>query len=107
MLAMIRWQFLFLVGTIVVVGVAGCSAEATMVRGTPAGGVVSYPFETESDVLTTGGRRVALRLIGEQCPHGSRIVKEGEIPKVSRKADRAWRGQISSDRLWAIEFTCM
>ena len=78
-----------------------------MLRDTPAGGVVSYPFETESDVLTTAGRRAALRLVGEKCPHGYRIVKEGEVPKVSKKADRAWRGQISRDRLWAIEFTCV
>jgi hypothetical protein len=88
-------------------GTAGCSAEATVLRDTPAGGVVSYPFETESDILTTAGRGAALRLIGEKCPHGSRIVKEGEIPKVSKKADRVWRGQISGDRLWAIEFTCV
>ena len=77
-----------------------------MLRDTPVGGVVSYPFETESDVLTTAGRGAALYLIGKKCPQGSRTVKEGEIPKVSKKADRAWRGQISSDRLWAIEFTC-
>ena len=98
---------LLLLGAIVVLGAAGCSAEATMLRDTPTGGVVSYPFETESDVLTIAGRRAALRVIGEKCPHGSRIVKEGEVPKVSKKADRAWRGQISSDRLWAIEFTCV
>ena len=99
-------NIILLIGAIAVMGAAGCRADATMLRDTPAGGVVSYPFETESDILTTAGRGAALRLIGEKCPHGSRIVKEGEIPKVSKKADRVWRGQISSDRLWAIEFTC-
>lgn len=107
MLTMLQGQFLLLIGAVAVMGTAGCSAEATVVRDTPAGGVVSYPFETEGDILTTAGRGAALRLIGEKCPHGSRIVKEGEISKVSKKADRAWRGQISGDRLWAIEFTCV
>jgi hypothetical protein len=100
-------KFLFLIGAFVIIGAAGCGAEATVLRDTPTGGVVSYPFETESDILTTARRGAAFRLIGEKCPHGSRIVKEGEIPKVSKKADKAWRGQISSDRLWAIEFTCV
>jgi hypothetical protein len=103
---MLQGQLLLLIGTVAVMGVTGCSAESTVVRDTPTGGIVSYPFETESDILTTAGRGAALRLIGRKCPRGSRIVKEGEIPKVSKKADRAWRGQISSDRLWAIEFTC-
>jgi len=98
--------WLLLMGAIAVMGAAGCSAEVTVLRDTPAGGVVSYPFETESDILTTAGRGAALRLIGEKCPHGSRIVKEGEIAKVSKKADRAWQGQITADRLWAIEFIC-
>lgn len=105
-LTMRQEKFLLLIGAIAVMGAAGCSAEATVLRDTPAGGVISYPFETESDILTTAGRGAALRLIDKKCPHGSRIVKEGEIPKVSKKADRAWRGQISSDRRWAIEFTC-
>jgi len=104
---MLRDKFLFLIGTIAVMGVAGCGAEATLLRDTMAGGIVSYPFQTESDILTTAGRGAAFRLIGEKCPQGSKIVKEGEIPKVSKKADRVWRGQISSDRLWAIEFTCV
>lgn len=107
MLTMRQGKVLLLIGAIAGMGAAGCSAEATVVRDTPAGGVVSYPFETESDILTAAGRGAAFRLIGEKCPHGSRIVKEGEIPKVSKKVDRAWRGQISGARLWAIEFTCV
>jgi len=95
-----------LIGTIAILGTAGCSAEVTVVRDTPTGGIVSYPFETESDILTTTGRGAALRLIGWKCPHGSKIVKEGEIPKVSKRADHAWRGQITGERLWAIEFIC-
>jgi hypothetical protein len=98
----------FLFPTLLALGLfaGGCSADATMHRETPTGGLVSYPIETESDILTSAGRRSALRLIREKCPHGSRILKEGEIPKISKKADRAWQGQIATDRLWAIEFSC-
>ena len=63
----------------------------------------------ESDqrfILTSAGRRDALRLIKDKCPNGSRIIKEGEIPKVSQTADRLWRGQMGSDRIWGIQFTC-
>ena len=101
-----RVQSLLLIFAIVGLTVAGCSADASMLRDTPTGGIVSYPFESESDILTARGRQAALRLISDKCPHGSRIVKEGEISKVSKKADRFWRGQISSDHLWAIEFVC-
>lgn len=106
-MTVLQGKLLLLIGVSVVMGAAGCSTEATVLRQTQAGGVISYPFETESDILTAAGRGAAFRLIGEKCPHGSRIVKEGEIPKVSKKADRAWHGQISSNRLWAIEFTCV
>jgi hypothetical protein len=85
---------------------AGCGREAALVRDTPAGGVVSYPVQSESDILTSAGRRDAMRMIGEKCPNGSRILKEGGIPKVSNAADRIWRGQIGADRLWGIQFTC-
>ena len=103
---MIRVQFLLMILTIMGLSTAGCSADAIMLRDTPTGGTVSYPFESESDILTATERQAALRLISNKCPHGSRIVKEGEISKVSKKADRFWRGQITNDRLWAIEFVC-
>ncbi|HSE59587.1 MAG TPA: hypothetical protein VLA99_12870, partial [Nitrospiraceae bacterium] len=63
-------------------------------------------IHSESDILTSAGRRDAVRMIREKCPNGSRIVKEGAIPKVSEAADRAWRGQMGNDRLWGIQFTC-
>ncbi len=87
-------------------GLIGCGQDAKFVRETPAGGVISYSIETDSDVLTSPGRREALRMIKEKCPKGSTIVKEGELPKVSAAADRAWRGQIGTNRLWGIQFTC-
>ncbi len=103
---MVRTSFLLL--TLLVPGLCmgGCGANATLHRETPTGGLVSYSFETERDILTSAGRRSALRLIQEKCAQGSKILKEGEIPRVSKKADRAWQGQIATDRLWAIEFSC-
>jgi hypothetical protein len=84
----------------------GCTREATIVRETPHGGLVSYPFHTDVEVLASSGRREAFQLIAEKCPTGSRITREGEIPKVSQAADRAWRGQMGTDRLWGIQFVC-
>lgn len=84
----------------------GCQSEAKIVRESESGGLVSYPFQTEAEVLSSAGRRDALRLITERCPEGSRILREGEIPKISKAADRAWRGQMGMDRLWGIQFAC-
>ncbi|MBI4000242.1 MAG: hypothetical protein HY348_00460 [Nitrospira defluvii] len=85
---------------------AGCAREATYVRTTENGGLVSYPFQTDVEVLASSGRREAFQLIAEKCLKGSRIVREGEIPKVSKAADRAWRGQMGMDRLWGVQFVC-
>ncbi len=91
---------------LVLIGCSGCAREATLVRATDQGGLVSYPFQTDADVLASSGRRDAFALIAEQCPKGSRVVREGEIPKVSKAADRAWRGQMGFDRLWGVQFIC-
>jgi len=85
---------------------SGCGHEATLTRETATGGVVTFSVQTDGDILSSPGRRDALRLIDDKCPDGSRIVKEGEIPKVSRSADRNWRGQMGTDRIWGIQFTC-
>jgi len=96
---------------IVVIGfwmmeVAGCGHEASLQRETATGGVVTFPVQSESDILISAGRRDALRMVAEKCPSGSQIVKEGELPKVSRAADRAWGAQLGTDRIWGIQFTC-
>ena len=83
-----------------------CAGEATLARDTLHGGLVIYSFQNESDVLTTSGRREAMALIQQKCLNGSHIQMEGEVPKVSRSADRAWRGQMGGDRQWGIQFTC-
>ena len=87
-------------------GTLGCAREATLVKDTPEGGLVSYAFKSEGEVLASSARREALQLIAEKCPNGSRIIREGEMPNVSKAADRAWRGQIGMNRLWGIDFVC-
>ena len=88
------------------VGTAGCGSQATLVRDATDGGLVSYAYQTDAEVFASSGRRDAFRLIAQKCPNGSRIVREGEIPKVSTAADRAWRGQMGIDRLWGVQFVC-
>ena len=85
---------------------AGCGHEASLQRETSTGGLVTYPIQNDADVLSSAGRRDALLLMRDKCPRGSRVTKEGEVPKVSQAADRAWRGQMGTDRLWGIQFTC-
>lgn len=92
--------------TLLLVCAAGCAHEATFTRETDQGGLLSYPFQSDAEILSSSGRRDAIQRMTEKCPKGSRIVREGEIPKVSRAADRAWRGQMGTDRLWGIEFVC-
>lgn len=87
-------------------GLLSCGHDATLIRDMQTGGLVSYPVQTEADVLSSDGRRDAFRIIREKCPQGSRIVKEGEISKVSQTADRLWRGQMGIDRVWGIQFAC-
>lgn len=88
------------------IGIANCGQEASLQRETATGGLVTFPVQSESDILSSAGRREALRLMQEKCPSGLHIVKEGELPKVSRAADRAWGPQIGTDRIWGIQFTC-
>ena len=84
----------------------GCGHEASLARETPTGGLVTWSVQSDGDILSSAGRRDALRIIKAKCPEGFRIVKEGEVPKVSQTADRLWRGQMGIDRIWGIQFTC-
>ena len=89
-----------------VITLGGCGHEASLQRETSTGGLVTFPVQSEADILSSAGRRDALRMMQEHCPLGAQIVKEGELPKVSRAADRAWGPQIGTDRIWGIQFTC-
>jgi hypothetical protein len=91
---------------------AGCATNAQLINETATGGTILYSYVEEQDVLTSPGRKDALRLLEDKCPTGYRISREGEIPRVDQVVDRAWRGQISRDgqvsreRSWAIQFVC-
>lgn len=104
-----RWRsdlFNVSAALVLVSACSACGAGVTLVRDTPAGGLVTYPFQNEVDILTSSERRDAMEMINRKCPAGFKVQKEGELPKVSRAADRAWRGQMGGDRLWGIQFTC-
>jgi len=88
------------------VGLLGCVHEASLERDTSKGGLVTFPLESESDILESAGRRDAFRIMEAKCRSGSRIVKEGEFPTAIRAADRAGGAQIGKDRIWGIEFIC-
>lgn len=47
-----------------------------------------------------------MRIMSTRCPNGLLLVREGEVPKVSAAADRAWRGQMGYDRQWGMQFEC-
>ena len=91
---------------------ASCISNARLVNETATGGTVLYSYVEEHDVLTSPGRQDALRLLGEKCPTGYRVAREGEVPRISQAVDRAWMGQISAngqvsrEKDWAIQFTC-
>ena len=91
---------------------ASCAPNAQIVNETATGGTVLYSYVEEQDVLTSPGRQDALRLLGEKCPTGYRISREGEVPRIDQAVDRAWMGQISSngqvsrEKRWAIQFAC-
>ena len=91
---------------------ASCAPNVQIVNETATGGTALYSYVEEQDVLTSSGRQDALRLLGEKCPAGYRISREGEVPRVDQAVDRAWMGQISRDgqvsreKDWAIQFAC-
>ncbi len=88
------------------VGLLGCATEASLERDTSTGGLVTFPLETESDILESAGRRDALRIMDAKCRSGWRIVKEGEFQTAINAADEARRLQTGKDRIWGIQFVC-
>ncbi len=89
-----------------------CVTNARIVNESAMGGTVLYSYVQEQDVLTSSGRKDALRLLEEKCPAGYRISREGQIAQIDQAIDRAWMGQVSRDgqvsreKRWAIQFTC-
>src|SRR5215213_2466163 len=52
------------------VGLLGCATEASLERDTSTGGLVTFPLETESDILESAGRRDALQIMDAKCRSG-------------------------------------
>jgi len=87
-------------------GLMGCAGEASLIKETATGGLVTFPIQSEADILSSAGRQDALRVMQSKCPLGYQVLKDGELPKVSKAADRAWGQQIGMERIWGIQFTC-
>lgn len=92
--------------------IGSCASNARIVNETATGGTVLYAYVQEQDVLTSLGRKDALRLLEEKCPTGYRISREGQIAQIDQAVDKAWMGQVSRDgqpsreKRWAIQFVC-
>ena len=105
----LRYQLVAL--AVVTLACASCE-KVRIVNETPTGGTVLYTYIEEQDVLTSAGRKDALRLLDEKCPSGYRISREGQVAQVNPAVDRAWMGQVSRDgqtsreKRWAIQFVC-
>jgi hypothetical protein len=106
------WGNQLVVLTVFSFTLASCISSAQIVNESASGGTALYTYIEEQDVLSSPGRRDALRLLEEKCPAGYRISREGEIPRVDQAVDRAWMGQLSRDgqvtreKRWAIQFSC-
>ncbi|MFO0773542.1 MAG: hypothetical protein U0172_02615 [Nitrospiraceae bacterium] len=83
-----------------------CGTGATLRDETADGGLLTYSYQTDADVLSSPARRDAMDIAAERCPQGYRIVKEGQVAKVSPATEKNWRGQIGFDRRWGIQFQC-
>jgi hypothetical protein len=77
-----------------------------MVRETETGGTIIYSFSHDQDILSSAARYDALQLITHKCPHGHRVVREGEIGRINPALDKAWNGQLPSERRWTVQFEC-
>jgi hypothetical protein len=93
-------------GVLLLAALTGCAVGTHLANETSSGGTVVYPFTEEKDILSSNARRDALRLMNEKCPSGYRVKTEGELAKVRKNIDQVWSGQISTGRVWGIEFLC-
>jgi len=94
-------------------GLSACLPEARFVQESPSGGVVAYSIENEGGILASVGRNEAIGLIEKKCPNGYRLIREGEIPRLNKKIDQLWRGQMTTTTVnqveqpvWGLEFNC-
>ena len=95
-----------LAGIVLMIMLTGCTSRARLVKETATGGTINYPVIQEQDVLSSSGRYDALQLLAKKCPNGYRTIREGETARINQTIDRAWNGQIPSEKLWTIQFEC-
>jgi len=84
---------------------AGCSEGVKFVQETDTGGVVVYPYKGDNPVLSSF-RGEALDLIGEKCPRGHTILKEGAARGLRRIQDSVGGTEEVTVNRWAIKFAC-
>lgn len=96
---MFRARFLLPALVLALAGVMGCTSTARMVQGTPDGGTVAIP--SNSNFWPCYHRDEAERLMARKCPNGYEIVKEEEVvtgkqattsESVDRSTDKAKTG---------------
>lgn len=87
---------------------SGCSIGATLVRETPTGGVVAYSFKEErGGHLQSPYRKHAFDLIEKKCPHGYRMVREGETRGYGTGSGfQEGTEDEPIGRRWGIQFEC-
>lgn len=89
-----------------VVLLEGCGSQATLITETQKGGSVQYSFTKEQDILASSGRHDAVKIMTEKCPAGYRVTHEGAVSRINPALDKAWNGQIPSEKLWVMQFEC-
>ncbi len=102
-----RWSrtALSAVGVWCVLLACGCAEGAKLAQVTESGGIVTYPFK-ENGQLLSPFRKEALQLIDKRCHGSSRIVREGEAKGRSRVDENAGGADVIHERRWGIQFEC-
>jgi len=90
---------------------ASCTPNARIVNESSTGGTVLYSYVEAYDVLTSSGRKDAIRLLDEKCPTGTALLGREKFPESAKLwIERGWdsiRGwQVSREKDWAIQFVC-
>lgn len=115
------WAFrpLIIVASLLSVWLSSCATDAVMIREAPRGGTVAYSIANESEVLVSPSRAKALALVEQKCGRAYHILREGQLPRISKKVDQIWMarlsknpdqaalvGEVSTELLWGLQFTC-
>ena len=96
------------VAVVIVIVLAGCAGDATLLQEDENGGVVVYPFRAEQGPMLSSFRKDALAMMKKKC--GSRpytIIREGEAKGRTRVVTTIQGGEEAiQERRWGIQFQC-